>query len=120
MSPRPLLVLLPGLLFLAALTASVESSARAGSAPPVDGARLYSTSCLVCHGVKGDGKGPAGIALKPPPTNFTLAAWSAQATDDQIKAAIRAGVPGTSMKAYPKFQEAELNALVLHLRTFKK
>jgi len=31
---------------------------------------IYEKKCASCHGVKGDGKGPAGKGLNPKPTNF--------------------------------------------------
>ena len=34
------------------------------------GAATYKTFCESCHGPNGDGKGPAGVVLKPPPTSF--------------------------------------------------
>jgi len=35
------------------------------------GKKLYSDKCQICHGVKGDGNGPAASALSPRPANFT-------------------------------------------------
>ena len=34
------------------------------------GKKLYEQNCMPCHGPKGDGKGPAGALLKPPPRDF--------------------------------------------------
>jgi mono/diheme cytochrome c family protein len=31
---------------------------------------IYEKKCASCHGVKGDGKGPASVGLSPKPTNF--------------------------------------------------
>jgi mono/diheme cytochrome c family protein len=35
------------------------------------GKKLYGSHCQICHGEKGDGKGPAGAALSPRPADFT-------------------------------------------------
>lgn len=35
------------------------------------GKKLYSDKCQICHGVKGDGNGPAASALSPKPADFT-------------------------------------------------
>jgi mono/diheme cytochrome c family protein len=35
------------------------------------GAGLYQQYCASCHGVKADGKGPAGMMLNPPPADLT-------------------------------------------------
>lgn len=34
------------------------------------GETLYNSNCSLCHGLKGDGKGVVGLALKPVPANF--------------------------------------------------
>lgn len=34
------------------------------------GKEIYMKKCALCHGEKGDGKGPAGAGLTPKPTNF--------------------------------------------------
>lgn len=34
------------------------------------GQRLFQDSCMVCHGEKGDGKGPVAAELQTPPANF--------------------------------------------------
>jgi mono/diheme cytochrome c family protein len=31
---------------------------------------IYEKKCALCHGIKGDGKGPASAGLSPKPTNF--------------------------------------------------
>ena len=34
------------------------------------GRELFVTYCAACHGLEGDGKGPAAVGLRPPPRNF--------------------------------------------------
>jgi mono/diheme cytochrome c family protein len=34
------------------------------------GKEIYEKKCALCHGAKGDGKGPASAGLDPKPTNF--------------------------------------------------
>jgi mono/diheme cytochrome c family protein len=34
------------------------------------GKEIYENKCALCHGTKGDGKGPASAGLDPKPTNF--------------------------------------------------
>ena len=36
----------------------------------LEGKKLYTQFCAICHGNKGKGDGLAGMALKPRPTNF--------------------------------------------------
>ncbi|MFB3885697.1 MAG: cytochrome c [Thermodesulfobacteriota bacterium] len=35
------------------------------------GRKIYENSCQICHGVRGDGNGPAAAAFNPKPANFT-------------------------------------------------
>ncbi len=36
------------------------------------GGVVFKTNCILCHGVKGDGKGRASVLFDPPPANLTL------------------------------------------------
>jgi len=43
------------------------------------GKKIFTTTCVSCHGAAGKGDGPAAMALEPRPANFTdHARWSAQ------------------------------------------
>ena len=37
---------------------------------PGDSVSLYRQNCGACHGERGDGRGPAGRAMRPPAANF--------------------------------------------------
>jgi mono/diheme cytochrome c family protein len=88
------------------------------AADPAAGKAIYAANCTACHGVAGDGKGPAAIALRPKPTDFTVAAWWADKTDEQLVATIRSGRPGTSMTGFTQIPEADVANVVAYLRTF--
>ncbi len=90
------------------------------AADPAAGRALYAASCTACHGAAGDGKGPAAVALKPKPTDFTAAGWFAGRSDAQLITAIRAGRPGTAMTPFTELTDAEAADLVAYLRTFAK
>jgi len=34
------------------------------------GKEIYGKKCALCHGIKGDGNGPASVGLNPKPTSF--------------------------------------------------
>jgi high-affinity iron transporter len=91
----------------------------AGSAPadPARGKAIYGANCTACHGVAGDGKGPAAIALQPRPTDFTRASWWTNRQDAELAATIRVGKPGTSMTAFATLSDADVADLVAYLRT---
>jgi high-affinity iron transporter len=92
--------------------------ARAGDT--MSGKTLYDGRCAFCHGVSGQGDGPAGAALKPPPTNFTNAeAWKG-ATPAAMRTIIEKGKPGTAMTAFKASLTAEqIDALLAYLQTFR-
>jgi mono/diheme cytochrome c family protein len=48
----------------------MKNSVKATRASIQKGKEIYEQKCALCHGVKGDGKGPASAGLNPKPTNF--------------------------------------------------
>ncbi|HGG56830.1 MAG TPA: c-type cytochrome, partial [Nannocystis exedens] len=85
---------------------------------------LWETSCAKCHGPYGDGKGPAGEKLDPPPRNFHRRTWQANTADEHIKRVILQGGPATglspAMVAHIELQSQPelLDQVVLLLRGF--
>ena len=68
------------------------------------GKTIYQTSCIGCHGLNGDGKGPAsrwiGGQFQPAPRNFTDATAQLMFSDGEMYDAILFGVDGTAMPAW--------------------
>jgi mono/diheme cytochrome c family protein len=68
-----------------------------GTAEHLDrGRRLYERDarpapCASCHGIDGDGRGPAGGSLVPPPRNFACAETMRSLTDGQLYWVIEEG-----------------------------
>ncbi len=89
--------------------ASPEARAR--------GRTLFERHCAICHGVNADGKSPRAAALEPPPTNFTDPSWRAKTPPEVAFQAIREGVAGTSMPAWPVFDQDETWDLVAFVRS---
>ena len=110
---RPLwyvpLALLPSVVFAAGPAASAGD--------PTAGKSVYAANCTACHGGAGNGRGPAAIALTPPPTDFTSATWAAGRSDTDLVLAIKSGRPGTSMTAFTTLSDADLANVVAYLRT---
>lgn len=59
------------LLFMLCLGAVIVPKIVVASDQFEGGKELFSQKCVMCHGVNGDGQGPAQAAFSPPPTNFT-------------------------------------------------
>ncbi len=63
-------------------------------------ANLYQTHCAACHGVTGQGDGPAGLAMEPAPTDFTDVSRYDGRSLLGLFTTISQGVEGTGMAAY--------------------
>jgi len=82
------------------------------------GAVLFKAQCLMCHGEKGNGKGPAGTYLSPKPADFTSKVIQAQ-SDGVLFWKMTNGK--TPMAAYKDIlTEKQRWDLVNYIRTFKK
>ena len=78
------------------------------------GKKIFEQTCAPCHGSKGDGKGPAGTVLKPPPTDFQkpLKEWpNTKGNLEKIFGVISKGIPNSSMVAWTQYSEQERWAL---------
>ncbi|MGH9662146.1 MAG: c-type cytochrome [Bryobacteraceae bacterium] len=86
---------LPLLLSLATLFATELEQGKAA----------FRSNCAFCHGLTGGGgRGP----------NLILA--QQRLTNDDLAAAIRRGVPGTTMPSYEQMEKDELAAIILYIR----
>ncbi|MBK7760907.1 MAG: cytochrome c [Deltaproteobacteria bacterium] len=101
----------------AAVTVAGLSDAQAQD-PAARGKKVYNANCMACHGEKGDGKGPAAVALNPKPTSFTAPEYWKGKTDEALKTSIKAGKPGTPMAPFPQLNDADVSALIVYLRGF--
>ena len=87
------------------------------------GKRLFEQNCATCHGVKGDGKGVAGVALTPPPSDFNLALKSWPNTKGDLKKifeVISKGIPNSAMIGWSQLSEKEKWGLVYYVGEFSK
>ncbi len=97
-------------------------AASAGPEPTPEllarGKSVYAQVCLACHGAAGDGKGPAGAALNPPPADFTDTEWKHGGAPEAIFRVITDGVPGTAMAPFGHLPEEDRWALVYYVKSF--
>ncbi len=90
-----------------------------------DGERLFQQTakpiaCMNCHGAKGDGQGPMGAALAPPPRNFTCGETMNDISDGQLFWIIKKGSPGTGMMAFSGMPDNQIWQLIHYIRTLEQ
>ena len=88
-----------------------------------EGEKIYEQICASCHGSKGDGKGPAGAVLKPPPTDFQkpLKEWPGTKGDPQkIFEVISKGIPSSAMVGWTQYSEQQRWSLAYTVMDFSK
>ncbi len=112
------------------LLSSLEVAAQKDPAHPKKTPELmsqakknYEQICSACHGPRGDGKGPAGVALNPRPNDFAkpLSQWpTTKGVPQKIVEAISKGIPNTGMVAWTQFSEQERWGLAYYVMEFSK
>lgn len=114
-----------GVALLSVVVAAVVGPAAPGVLAADRGAALYERHCAACHGVTGDGRGPAAYLLSPKPRDFTLGVYKFRTTpsgslptDDDLLRTVRRGVAGTAMPAWNRLSEEDLAALVARIKSF--
>ena len=77
------------------------------------GRTVYSKSCSVCHGEKGDGRSRAQNSLNPPPRDFTVPGISAELTKQRMITSVTYGRPDTAMAGFKtQLSNEDINAVV--------
>jgi mono/diheme cytochrome c family protein len=77
-------------------------------------------ACVMCHGEQGDGKGVMGVALTPPPRDFTCGPMMKSLTDGQLFWIIKNGSPGTGMMPFVGLPDEQVWQLVHYIRSLAK
>jgi mono/diheme cytochrome c family protein len=116
-------VLLSSFFIFSSLGQSLGQSAPPKKTPELlaQGKKLYEQNCMPCHGPKGDGKGPAGALLKPPPRDFNrpLSQWTYSKGDlKKVFDVISKGIPNTAMVKWDQLSEQDRWALVYFVEGF--
>ena len=85
------------------------------------GEKIFKANCVVCHGDKGDGKGPAAAGMTPPPRNFTSATEMKGIDDARLHKSIVEGRPGTPMVGFGKtLKPADIDDVIAYIAAFLK
>ena len=83
------------------------------------GQQVYQQYCAGCHGVTGDGAGPAAAYLNPRPRDYRLGVFKFTSTPygskprrSDLERIVRYGAKGTSMPAFRWLADADRDALI--------
>lgn len=79
------------------------------------GADIFAANCAICHGENGDGHGLRKEGLVPPAADLKLPPWSEPAHASRTFAAIRDGVRGTAMPAWPSLSDQQIWNVVSYI-----
>ncbi len=121
---RFLWIVIGSLFLLSSLSTALGQAPKMPKKTPEllsQGKKLYEQNCALCHGANGDGKGPAGVAFKPPPRTFNtpLNQWTYSKGDPQkVFDIITKGIPNTAMVKWDQLSEQERWALVYFVVNF--
>ena len=88
-----------------------------------EGMKIYNANCQGCHGVKGDGNGPAAASLTPKPWNFTSGKWIKKygSSDKDVYNRIAQGVPHTSMPEWAtSLKPEQIWQVLYYIKTFSQ
>ena len=84
---------------------------------------LFREHCSQCHGITGDGAGPAAALLNPYPRDFRLGKFKFKSTpmrhpptDGDLKRTLLNGIPGTAMPSFSLLPEEEIDALIDYVK----
>ena len=116
-------IVIVGSLFLLASVSFAAAAKPPKKTPELlkEGKKIYEQICATCHGSNGDGTGPAGAALKPPPSDLRkpLKEWPNTKGDPQkIFEVISKGIPNSAMVAWTQYSEQQRWALVYTVMGF--
>ena len=116
-----------------ALAADTPSSPKPETTAELveQGKTIYFRRCSFCHGLLGDGNGPAADYLDPRPRDFTLGTFKFRTTqsgelptDEDMFRTVSRGLSGTGMQAFDSdlikngLSEQERWAVIFYIKTF--
>lgn len=91
------------------------------------GKQAYEMRCSGCHGLEGNGKGPASAFLEIKPRDFTSGVYKFRSgpigtlpSDHDLMEVISKGIPTSSMPEFSDVPEQERFAIIEYIKTFAK
>ncbi len=116
-----------------AVAAAIPSNPKPATTAELieQGKSIYFRRCSFCHGLLGDGNGPAADYLDPRPRDFTLGTFKFRTTqsgelptDEDLFRTVSRGLSGTGMQAFDDdlikngLTEEERWAVIYYIKTF--
>lgn len=87
------------------------------------GRAVYLKRCESCHGVSGDGQGPAALTLVPKPRDYRKGVFKFIATKygarprlDDLRRTVKRGIPGTSMPSFNLLPKDDVEAVIDYVK----
>ena len=87
-------------LFFSHCDGSKSSTSTSNKPAELPGKPVYESNCSACHGMKGEGDGPAGAALNPKPRNYAKDGFKYGSSLEEVKTTVRDGIEETAMASY--------------------
>ncbi len=112
-----------GLFVLVAFTGVSQLPAPAAANDAGRGQAVYDQHCAACHGLTGDGNGPASVWLHPRPRNFSVGLFKIKSTpgtafptDEDLLQSVTRGLAGSSMPSFSYLTEPERRDVVQYVK----
>jgi cytochrome c oxidase cbb3-type subunit I/II len=119
------------MLLLLATTSRWSAAAEPVPAPDfsryLEGKDVFERNCVVCHGVRGDGKGELAPTLTPRPRSFREGMFKFRTTplgklptEDDLRHTIRTGLSGTAMGMFTQLSEDDVTNVIEYVKSFSR
>src|SRR5580765_7680628 len=109
---------------LSAQTPTQRPSASGSTESLRLGKSVYEQHCAACHGLNGEGNGPAAVWLYPKPRHFNSGLFKIKSTpagflptDEDLFQTVTRGMPGSSMPSFTYLNEQERRDVVQFVKT---
>ena len=119
------LVLWPGFGFTLMSAGAAETETAPSRQTLYLGQQIYQVNCAVCHGVEGDGNGPAASMFRIRPRDFRTGIFKFRSTpsgslptDDDLLRTVTQGVRWTGMIGRPDLGDNDRRAVIQYIETF--
>lgn len=107
---------LTAVLFVVFSLAIFAGDSWAGDA--AKGKKVFMANCMVCHGDKGNGQGPAAATMNPKPRNFTDPNDMKGIDEARLKKSVMEGRPGTAMVGFAKtLSTGDIDDVIAYIKT---